>query len=151
MNKHSTRTWILVAHRAGARILEHDGPGRELRLLDEIDHPDGRKQESEIDSDRSGVLHGPGRIGGHATSKHQSAPEHVAETFAHALAMKLRDGRNANRYAKLVLVAEPHFLGVVRDALDAGTAKVVTATVGKDLAAARTDELAAHLQGVLPV
>lgn len=151
MSPNGTRTWVLVAHRAGARILEHGGPGKGLTLLDEIDHPDGRKLEGEIDSDRAGNLQGPGRTGGHAASKHQTAHEHDAQVFAQGLAGRLQQGRQANRYARLVLVAEPHFLGVLKGVLDTATAKAITATVGKDLAATRTDELAAHLQGVLAV
>ena len=42
-------TWVLVAHRAGARIFAHPGPGRGLALEREIDHPEGRKLSGEID------------------------------------------------------------------------------------------------------
>lgn len=151
MSQHATRTWVVVAHRAGARILEHDGPGKGLRLLDEIEHPEGRKLEGEIDSDRAGHLQGPGRAGGHAASKHQTSHEHDGQMFAQGLAGRLQQGHQTNRYARLVLVAEPRFLGVLKGELDTATAKAVSATVGKDLRAARTDEIAAHLQGVLAV
>lgn len=151
MPQNATRTWVVVAHRAGARILEHEGPGKGLKLLDDIDHPGGRRLEGEIDSDRAGNLQGPGRTGGHAASKHQTSHEHDAEAFAQGLAGRLQEGRQANRFARLVLVAEPHFLGVLKGVLDSGTAKAITATVGKDLAATRTDELAARLQAVLAV
>jgi protein required for attachment to host cells len=151
MRRSATRTWVVVAHRAGARILEHDGPGKGLTLLDRIDCPDGRKLEGEINTDRPGVLHGPGPGGGHPTTKRQSAHEHVAQAFALDLADRLERGRQAQRFVRLVLVAEPHFLGLLRGVLDARTAKAITATVGKDLAATRTDHLAGHLQNVLAV
>jgi protein required for attachment to host cells len=151
MVTNATRTWIVVAHRAGARILAHDGPGKELVLVEAIDHPEGRKLEGEIDSDRAGILHGPARTGGHAAQKHQTSHDHIAETFARALAGRLQEALRRNRFAHLVLVAEPRFLGLLKGVLDGTTAKVVNGTVGKDLAATRADEIARHLEHVLAV
>ena len=56
-----------------------------------------------------------------------------------------RHHANENRYGALVLVAEPHFLGELRTALDAPTAALVT----KDLGGIETRDLAQHLAGVL--
>ena len=60
-----------------------------------------------------------------------------------------RHHANENRYGALVLVAEPHFLGELRTALDAPTAALVTATLDKDLGGIETRDLAQHLAGVL--
>jgi hypothetical protein len=37
-----TTTWILVAHRGGARLLANTGPGKGLQLVYDIPHPEGR-------------------------------------------------------------------------------------------------------------
>ena len=47
-------TWILVAHRGGARIFENRSGERELKLVENIDHAVGRLQAHELESDRSG-------------------------------------------------------------------------------------------------
>ncbi|NNE19964.1 MAG: host attachment protein, partial [Myxococcales bacterium] len=36
------KTWILVAHEAGARLFANDGIGQGLALVESIDHPEGR-------------------------------------------------------------------------------------------------------------
>ena len=69
----------------------------------------------------------------------------------HALSMallktdKLKEARTQNRYWRLVLVAPPRFLGLLRSSLDGPTAKLVTASLDKDLAAEKTSELAERL------
>jgi protein required for attachment to host cells len=51
---------------------------------------------------------------------------------------------------RIVLVAEPHFLGLLRAELGGETAALVTATVPKDLYAVSEADVLGHLDGVLP-
>ena len=63
------KTWIVIAHRAGARIFENDGPGKGIGHVDAIAHPEGRLENKALGSDkprRSFDTHGPGR---HALGK----------------------------------------------------------------------------------
>lgn len=78
--------------------------------------------------------------------KAESAHDHAAKAFAHTLADKLDKARNEHRYGQLVLVAEPRFLGMLREALDKGTAALVSTTVNKDLANLELEDLAEHLR-----
>ena len=144
-------TWIVVAHRAGARIFSHVGRGKPLEPVAEIDHPEGRKQTVDIDTDRSGRNRDPGGGGAHATTHKTDSHEHIAERFAHDLAHRLRGGRNDHEYGRLVLVAEPHFLGLLRGQLDHDTAKLVIGTVDKDLAQSKPDEIVPRLAAVLSI
>lgn len=143
------KTWILIAHRAGARIFENDGPGRGLKHLETIAHPEGRLQNKALGSDKPGRSfdsHGPGR---HALGKEHGPAETVAQAFAHALAARLDAGRTKNTYGKLVLVAEPRFLGMLRAALSPQTAALVSATVEKDLGQVSDRDLPPHLGGAI--
>lgn len=142
-------TWILVAHRSGARLFENFGPGKGLKLLEDLPHPEGRLKNSEIDSDR------PGRafdnFGGarHSMSTERAPIERVAQRFAKELSEKLVKGRVQNRYKKLVLVAEPRFLGELRNSLDSPTTALVSATLAKDLGGIMTQDLPQHLGDVV--
>ena len=139
------RTWFVVAHRAGARILEHAGPGQQLTLVEDIAHEAGRKKSSEIASDSPGMSFsrvGPGR---HPYATEESAHERVAANFARELGARLATGRTTNKFNKVVLVAEPRFLGMLRDGLDRQTAAQVVGTVHKDLAHVPEHALAEHL------
>ena len=144
-------TWVVVAHRAGARIIEHKTPGQGLQLVQELAHDAGRRRNSEIDADRPGRAFDSAGQGRHALSPEESAHEHAAATFAREVADLVHAGRNENRFGQLVLVAEPRFLGLLRAALDGVSAGLVAGTVGKDLAHVELRDLAPHLQSVMLV
>jgi protein required for attachment to host cells len=138
-------TWVLVANRTGARIFNRDA--YKLTPVSAHEHPSGRKRDQDIEAasaHRTFDKHARGRT-------HQESPhEHAAEAFAKELAAELARGRTERGVQRLVLVAEPHFLGLVREELDPPTAKLVAATVPKDLAGADIDVVQAQLGGVAP-
>jgi protein required for attachment to host cells len=144
-------TWVVVAHRAGARILEHRVPGKGLAVVKQVDHQTGRLKDSEINTDRPGRAFQ--RVGDKRSpmGKEESAHERDAASFARELAGLVNAGRNENRFAQLVLVAEPRFLGLLRGALDGVTAGTVAGTVSKDLAHLDVRDLEPHLEDVINV
>ncbi|MBI2375008.1 MAG: host attachment protein [Deltaproteobacteria bacterium] len=127
----TTNTWILVASRTGARIYEAE-KGRRPTLLETIDHPSGRRQNQDIDSDRPGRTFERMGDGRHALGRGEDPHEHLAVTFAHDLAERLHRGRVDNKMQRLFLVAEPRFLGYLRKALDVPTAAIVAEEIHKD-------------------
>jgi protein required for attachment to host cells len=144
-------TWIVVAHRIGARILEIDD-SKQLSLVEELEHPDGRLTDREIDTDKPGrAFSSAGAGGGHPMNREELASERVGRDFARRISECLFKARVANRVDRIVLVAEPRFLGYLREALDAATADCVIASVRKDLAAVPTRELAPYLADAIEV
>jgi len=136
-------TWVLVANRTEARLFERQG--MKLRLLRSIPHPAGRQRDQDIEANRSARTfdkHARGHT--HETSPH----EHSAEAFARELAGVLAVGRTEHGVGRVALVAEPHFLGLLRAELDAATDKLVTSAVPKDLIAADDETIRAHLKDV---
>ena len=144
-----TTTWILVAHRGGARLLANTVPGNGLQLIEDIPHPEGRLKDGDINADKPGRAFDSFGAGRHSMSTEQAPTERVAQLFAKALGEQLKRGRNENRYAALVLVAEPRLLGELRATLDAPTAALVAATLDKDLGGIETRDLAQHLAGTV--
>ena len=138
-------TWILVAHRGGARLFENKGPGKGLNLLHNIPHPAGRLKNKDIGADKPGRSFDSNGQGRHSLSSEQEPTAHVTEQFAKQLSTMLDDGRHQQLYGKLVLVAEPRFLGNLRAALSTPTAALVTATVGKDLGGVELHNMPKHL------
>lgn len=123
--------WIVVAHRAGARIFERRSAPREFLLIAELDNAEGRLKNTQLETDRPGMARGQG---GHGMNAKHSAHEHVATKFAAQIAEVLRTARNEHRIDRIVLMAEPHFLGMLRNSLDDVTRSLVVETVPKDLA-----------------
>lgn len=142
-------TWIVVAHRGGARVFEAAKSDQGLKMLHDIAHAQGKLKDKDLGTDR------PGRgIDSHGArtsfEQEQGLAAHVTEQFARELGALLDAGRIQKRYDKLVLVAEPHFLGILRAALSHETAALVTA-VNKDLGHLDPRELARHLEGIVRI
>lgn len=138
-------TWILVAHRGGAHIFEKTGPGQGLNLLQDIPHPQGKLKSKDIGSDKPG--RGVDSQGGRTSFQQEQEPTaHIAKVFAKQLAGLLDDGRLKQRYGRLVLVAEPRFLGILGAALSHATAELVIATINKDLSYLEARELQKYLE-----
>jgi protein required for attachment to host cells len=139
------RTFILIAHRSGARLFKQDHVHAPLALHTQFDFPKGRLQEGEINADRPGRVHD--RMGNqrHGVSREESAVDHLTAGFVRELADYLRTARLAKDFDHLVLVAGPKLLGRLREALDADTLALVTASLHKDLQDVPERELPAHL------
>jgi protein required for attachment to host cells len=146
-----TTSWIVVAHRAGARLFEHRGPGKPLVAIESVDHPQGRFQDRDVGTDRPGRSGESYSTSRHAMEPHETAHEHDAHVFAKTIAKRLARGRMEHAFGRLLLVAEPHFLGYLERELDKPTAALVTDRIHKDLANVADAQIASHLEGALPV
>lgn len=143
-----TTTWILIAHRGGARLFENNGPGKGMALVENIPHPEGRLKNGEINSDKSGrAFDSFSRR--HGMSPNQEATDQVATVFAKHLCDKLDKARSNNRYARLVMVADPRFLGELRATLNKNTAALVSATLDKDLGGVEDRDLPGFLENTV--
>jgi|SRR3989304_3657944 len=107
-----TKTWILVANAAEAKILTTDNLRvGELELVREFAHPESRKKASELMSDKPGHY----KTDGNAYSAYsRSDPKEVeAEHFAIQLAHELKASWDKNQYKKLIIVTSAHFYGLI--------------------------------------
>jgi protein required for attachment to host cells len=143
-------TWILVAERSSARLFAQRKLGGELVLVREIAHPEGRRESHDLVSDRPGRTHEAGGSVVSTFEPRHTPAENVADAFAASLADTLNKGRNDHAYERLILVAEPRFLGLLRGALSHPTAATVTASLDKDLSVATADEVLHKLAHLLP-
>ena len=146
-------TWILVAHEAGARLFENHGPGKGLELVEEVEHPAGRERDGDIDSDRPGrsFRKNSGDPRRAAMSRSEGPHDRAVGAFARDLAGKLQQGRVRSQFDRVVLVAPPRFLGLLRAALDGPTAQIVVGSLHKDLAHSNEADLAKRLGEVIVV
>ncbi|MCA9622152.1 MAG: host attachment protein [Myxococcales bacterium] len=128
-------TWVLVAHRGGARLLQQvdDDP---FVVIDTFENPDGRIHPSAPGSPTS------------QRSGRPSEPRDPSAPFAHELASQLQKGRNDQRYDDLVLIAAPRFLGTLRAALDPATSALVRGTLDKDFGGLKDHDLIKRLEKI---
>lgn len=139
------RTWVLVADAARATVLENKGRGTGLHAVDGLSFTHDSDASHELGRDRPSRTHqsvGPGR-----SSVEPKSDPHTEQKrdFARILADALASGHARHAFDKLVVVAPPAFLGMLRDALPKPVADLVTAEIAKDLTKTPVIELAEHL------
>jgi protein required for attachment to host cells len=110
-------------------------------------------RDRDIDSDRPGrsFRKDSGDPRRAAMSRKEGPQDRVVSNFARALTDKLQQARMENQYERLVLVAPPRFLGLLRSSLDGPTAQLVVGSLDKDLASSKEAELIEHLGEVIAV
>lgn len=137
-------TWILVSNASLGRIFINKGPNKGLEMVEEFEHPQSREKNANLVSDRPG--HNPGAGNGHGSFVPATMPkEHEADVFALELARVLDAGRVGNKFARLVLVAPPAFLGQLNRRMSDTLKSLVTDRLEKDYTRATDKELAQYL------
>jgi protein required for attachment to host cells len=140
-----TRTWILVANASVATVYCNEGPRKGLTLVKTLNHAASREKGSNLVSDRPG--HAQSHGNGHGAYVSAKSPKEVeAERFALELSRDLNQGRTHNAYQRLILIASPHFMGLLNHHLDSHVRQLVCASVEKDYTKLPEKELAGHLE-----
>jgi protein required for attachment to host cells len=146
-----TTTWILLADGARARLLRNEGPNRGFDPVPGGEFEGERRPTREIVSDRQGNEATPGGPGRHTLAESSDAHDFAEERFVKRLAEVLNESLNRNEYDRLVIVAPPKALGVLRDNLSKTVEDRVAGEINKDLVAADDRELENQIGSVLAV
>lgn len=132
-------TYIVVADAARARVFTRDALKLEER--ENLVHGEGRLHEGDLVTGETGAVDESSSSGRRASRGDSVALDHEAEIFAKQVVETLYQARVGNHMEKLILVAAPRFLGVLRDKLDAPTHKLVIHTLDKDLTKASLETI----------
>jgi len=141
-------TWVLVANASEACLYATKKLGEEMSILKDFSHPESRAKGAALASDRPGFSQGKGNNMG-TRGDPESPKNFEAERFANELAHELDKGRTANAFHRLVLVATPHFQGLLKSRLDDHTRAMVVNNINKDFTAYNVHELPERLKGCL--
>ena len=126
-----TRTWIVLADDASARVYQASGPHGSWALVTELQHAESRAKDSELGTDK------PGRVKqskGYRSAMEPPTPRKKVEVmkFARQVAKALEDGLRKEAYQRLILAAPPGFLGMLRGELSERVRGRIAALVDKD-------------------
>lgn len=137
--------WILVADSSAARIYAQDKRGGPLKLVAELSHPESRARSGDVYAGAPGRVHDRMGAGRHAVEPRTDLHAAESQRFAQEIAHYLETAHHERKFAGLVLMAPPAFLGALRAALGKGAAAVVRGEVAKNLLAQDEASIAAHL------
>ena len=125
--------WVLLANRADA-VLYRDGSDQRFHFLARLKNPKGKRREHDLVSDRPGrgaSSANPGAIR-HSLDRGCTHDQTIAKHFAGQIAQTLSTAHRQKKFRSVVLVAEPRFLGVLRDSLPKSVRKSVCREINKE-------------------
>lgn len=147
-----TVTWIVIADGNQARVFEHQGPGRGLVPVRELQFEQEPLRTGEIMADKPGRTGTGPSSGARSAMDYRSDPVQVRERrFVEKLARVLDEKLTEGRFARLVIAAAPMALGNIRPALSEGVRGTILGELPKDLTNVPIAKLGAHLDGLLAV
>jgi protein required for attachment to host cells len=140
--------WIVVSDASRARVFSSEVRDDDWSLVKEFEHPEGRELSSEISpSGPPGRMQQDSASGGRRTAMQpRTTPKEAeVERFAKHVGKYLNAAIAKSQVDYLVLVAPPHFLGVLKSALGRQAAKHLRATLDKDLSTLKAADLRERL------
>jgi protein required for attachment to host cells len=139
--------WILVSDASRATLYETEKQGDDWRTIGSYRHPASRLKNSELTPTEPG--HSAKSKGGSRRTALQpdTTPKQAEmEHFAQQLADVLSAGTTQRHFDQVVLVAPPHFLGLLRRRLSAETEKRLFTVVHKDFTFADAQDARGRLE-----
>lgn len=140
-NRPAAVHWVLVADASRARLFASDLLFDALEPLDDRVHPASRMPVHELVSGARGAEQAA--VSGVHTryERHTDPHDATVEAFARELAAVVCTAHAAHRFDRLVVIAPPQFLGVLRAHLDPATARAVIADISHEWTQLPLEEL----------
>jgi protein required for attachment to host cells len=134
-------TWILVADEFRARLFTAQAHDGKLDEIADITHPEGRMHDREMTRGHLPTVQESVGNARHAIEPHTTLRDKEAQEFARELSDLLEHGRTTNAYDELMIVATPHFLGMLRSTIGKDVSRLMVKSVGKNATRSTPEEI----------
>jgi protein required for attachment to host cells len=134
---------IVVADERQANFFDTTALNAPLHSQGSMHNPTAGRKDRDLETDRegrrfggtAGVTHGSGTAQSHhhGVDGERSTERHELTLFAKEVAQRIEAGRVNHEFEKLVLVAPPKMLGLLRQSLPATSQALLAAEVPKDI------------------
>ena len=154
LNLNVKKRWYVVANRIEATIYK-DANDQRFIFVERLPNEDGHLTETSLDADKSGRSGSGSRSGSvhHSLDRHSKQHEQVARKFAQKIIKKLstcvESTAEHDVKSELVIVAEPHFLGLLRATIPAAMKGLITHEIRRDYSGLNASELRAQIMQVI--
>ena len=147
-----TITWIVIADGDQAKVFEHEGPGKGLKAIKDLQFEQEHLKAQEIMADKPGRAFSSAGPGARSSMEYSSDPVAVRERrFVERLAEMLNEKQQQGKFDRLVIAAAPAALGDIRPALSDKVKETILAEMPKDLTNVPTQKLGQHFEGLVAV
>jgi protein required for attachment to host cells len=150
-------TCIVAANAGRARFFLRERPNVRLEEINDMVNTPARLRTAETETDSLGQraasksIHSVGQpTQPSGYQPNQTPAEHQTELFARSVADELLQMQQQGRFDKLVLIASPEFLGVLRKLLDPKLLAAISLEINKDYTQSRPDKLGQHIEAHKP-
>jgi len=140
--------WIVVSDAARARLFSRDAEHK-LTLVDTLKHNESEAHEGDLRTGGKGEIHDSGGSGQHQADPQTTTSEKHADIFAKQVTERLKSGLNDDAFKELIIVADPSFLGRLRDHMDNPLRDTVRKTLDKNWAQHDTQQIEKQLDNQL--
>ncbi|MDM4771246.1 host attachment protein [Solimonas sp. SE-A11] len=144
-NRRSGPSLVVALDAARARILAALTPEAPLRDYASLANPEGRLHEGDLVADSGGCRNHRPTEGGHSASGGGSMKQHRTEEFAASVCEGVEAALRDTHAERLYVVAEPGFLGLLRQRMDDQVEQRVVGTIPKSLANETPERIRAAL------
>lgn len=128
-----TGIWVLAADSTEARLFTREKKHSPLVEQQDWLHPESRLPGRDLEQDRQGKTFASHGYGQSDMQKRTEPKKREAADFARDLAEFLNAARARGEFGTLQIVAEPTFLGLLRERLDDHTRETVARAVARSL------------------
>jgi protein required for attachment to host cells len=136
--------WVVVADQSKARIFTVEDPRGALLEIDELEHPEARDREQTLTSDRAGRSFDSKGKGRHAMGSSVEPGKQETIRFAKQVADHLQAAHNEGRCDRVLLVAGPPLLALLKENLKTSSGMEIT-EIEKNLGQYDALEIREHL------
>jgi protein required for attachment to host cells len=134
---------VVVADERRATFFDVTRPGNGLHEAGSVENPSGRLKDTDLETDRAGRRHGGAQSVGngqgpthghhHGVDGERSTVMHDLTLFAKEVGRRIEADRIGHKFDKLVIVAAPKMLGLLRQSIPAPVQSMLAGEVPKDL------------------
>ena len=144
------KNWTVVVNRTKAKIFVDqvgpvNRPVKGLKLIEELKNPLGRERNKALQNSKPSMGRSPTSVGPHSMTGEKNPHEDAAVEFAKKVCLHLEKNQYNKNFEGLVLVAEPHFMGLLKKKMKKKLRDSVVQWVNKDLSKTPMKEILSHL------
>jgi len=126
--------WILVANQAEAQVYSASRLPGSLAPVYSLVHEEGKAHARDLVSDAPGRVHDRMGSGRHSMEADTGVKEEARRRFAKEIVTRLKSDYLKANFDRLVVLAAPGVLGVIRKTLTGDLEKAVIKEISKDVA-----------------